>query len=188
MKICIDPGHGGRDPGAIGKLGKKEKDINLGIALKIKGKLETKHNVLLTRTEDIFVGLAQRAAMANAWGADAFISIHCNAASNDTAHGWEIWTSLGNTRADRLATMIAQEWGKVFPNQTIRADWSDGDIDKEAGFIVLMKTRMPAVLIELGFITNQKEAMLLADPEWQDSAAGAIVRGIDKFFAEVGQS
>jgi len=186
-KVAIDPGHGGRDPGAIGKLGEKEKDINLEIALKIKSKLETKHKVLLTRTEDLFVGLAQRAAMANAWGADVFISIHCNAASNDAAHGWEIWTSPGITGADRLATTIAQEWRKAFPKQTMRADWSDGDIDKEAGFTVLMKTRMPAVLIELGFITNRKEAKLLADPRWQEKAAEAIAQGIDGFFAEEGK-
>lgn len=177
-KICIDPGHGGKDPGAVGPKGKKEKDVALAVSLKLKKLLGPKHKVLLTRSEDIFIELYQRAILSNAFGADLFLSIHCNGAGNQSANGFEVWTSRGETRSDGCASIIATEWSKAFSNVNIRGDWSDGDVDKEASFCVLRRTAMPAVLVELDFITNPKMEALLSDDAYQDIMANALYQGV----------
>lgn len=177
-RICIDPGHGGKDPGAVGPKGKKEKDIALAVSLKLKKLLESKHKVFLTRSEDIFIALCQRAIMGNAFGADIFLSIHCNAASSPVAQGFEAWTSKGQTKADRYASVIATEWSKAFSGVNIRGDWSDGDVDKEAGFCVLRRTAMPAILAELDFISNPKMEVLLSNDAYQDLMANALSHGV----------
>ena len=106
------------------------------------------------------------------------MSLHCNAAVSREAHGFEIWTSRGHTRADSLASCISAAWSKEFPTMHIRADWSDGDVDKESGFYVLVNTKMPAVLLETGFVTNAKEAKLLAHPGYQRRIAESMAAGI----------
>lgn len=178
MRICIDPGHGGKDPGAVGPTSKKEKDIVLAVSLKLKKLLEEKHKVLLTRSEDIFIELYQRAIMANAFGADLFLSIHCNAASSPMPQGFEIWTSKGHTKSDRYASVIATEWSKAFSGVSIRGDWSDGDVDKEANFCVLRRTAMPAVLVELDFISNPNMEILLSNNTYQNMMANALSHGV----------
>lgn len=177
-KICIDPGHGGKDPGAVGPKGKKEKDVALAVSLKLKKLLGPKHKVLLTRSEDIFIELYQRAILSNAFGADLFLSIHCNAASSPMAQGFEVWTSKGQTKADGYASVIATEWSKAFTSINIRGDWSDGDVDKEASFCVLRRTAMPAVLVELDFISNPKMEVLLSNDAYQDLMANALSHGV----------
>ena len=177
-RICIDPGHGGKDPGAVGPTSKKEKDIVLAVSLKLKKLLEEKHKVLLTRSEDIFIELYQRTIMANAFGADLFLSIHCNGAGNQSANGFEVWTSKGQTKADGYASVLAAEWSKAFPGVNIRGDWSDGDVDKEASFCVLRRTAMPAVLVELDFISNPKMEVLLSNDAYQDLMANALHQGV----------
>ncbi len=177
-KICIDPGHGGKDPGAVGPKGRREKDVALAVSLKLKKLLEGNYKVLLTRSEDIFIELYRRAIMANAFGADLFLSIHCNAASSPSANGFEVWTSKGHTKADGYASVIATEWSKAFPSVNIRGDWSDGDVDKEASFCVLRRTAMPAVLVELDFISNPKMEVLLSNDAYQDLMANALSHGV----------
>lgn len=184
MRICIDPGHGGKDPGAAGPTGRREKDVALAVSLKLEKLLEPKHKVLLTRSEDFFIELYQRAVLANAFGADLFLSIHCNGASSPSANGFEIWTSRGSTKSDRIATYIARAWSEAFPSGVIRGDWSDGDVDKESNFYVLRRTVMPAVLVEMGFITNPKMEKLLANSAYQDLMASALSRGIEEAFKE----
>lgn len=179
MKLVIDPGHGGSDPGAIGPGGTREKDINLAVSSRLAALLiRKKHEVTLTRTGNVFLSLATRASLANLRKADAFISIHCNAAISPAAHGYEIWTSRGQTRSDALASRITAAWSLEFPSMTIRADWSDGDVDKEAGFAVLVKTAMPAVLIELQFISHPQWEKWLNDKTSQDRMAAAIAAGV----------
>ncbi len=106
--IVIDPGHGGEDPGAIGKYGTKEKDVNLKISLLVKQKLiEEGFNVLLTREEDVFIPLVKRTDFANKNNADIFISIHCNASEKptDTDYGFEVYfLSEKATDPDAVAT------------------------------------------------------------------------------------
>lgn len=182
-KVCIDPGHGEKDPGAIGFMGTKEKDIVLKVAKYLKSLLlKNNYLVMLTRENDKFISLPFRTAISNHFNADIFISIHCNSAINKNAHGFEIFTSQGATKADKLAACIANEWSKNFPNVKIRADWSDGDIDKEAGFYVLKHTIAPAVLIELDFISNLEKERELKDSIYLQKMAQTIFNGIQSYF------
>jgi N-acetylmuramoyl-L-alanine amidase len=106
--IVIDPGHGGRDPGAIGKYGTKEKDVNLNIAFKLAQQLHEKTNlqVILTRKEDEFIPLAERTQIANEKKADLFISIHCNSGLDRNAKGFEIYF-LSERATDQEAEAVA---------------------------------------------------------------------------------
>jgi N-acetylmuramoyl-L-alanine amidase len=180
MKIVIDAGHGGHDSGAVNSgVGVMEKDLNLQIAMALQGWLMTGgHAVTLTRGGDFFLGLGERAAIANGNGADAFISIHCNAAQNTTAKGFEIWTSPGLTSADSLATFIGQAVQANLPRLATRFDFSDGDSDKEGNLAVLRLTKCPAVLVEAGFISNDAEAEWLRQPETIQAVAHAIALGV----------
>ena len=128
--------------------------------------------------------LMRRVNIANDAAADLFISLHCNAAENTAAKGMEVFTSPGETGADPFATMIYEELAAMFPDQLQRTDYSDGDPDKEARFTVLMETNMPAVLVEMGFITNWQEEAELCDPKRQAEIAVAIGRAVDRYAAE----
>lgn len=192
MKIVIDPGHAGRniDPGAVNKIsGLQEADITLMIAKLLEnGLLEDGHEVKMTRNdweEEETDDLSYRTALANSWGADIFISLHCNSAENENAKGYEIWTSPGDTLGDRLATCIYGEIANEFPYMPGRADYFDGDPDKEARFYVLLHTEAPACLIETAFISNSEEASLLADVAWQERYARAIARGVNNYFSSL---
>ncbi len=106
LKVALDAGHGGTDPGAIGPSGIQEKDVTLAIAHKIAPVLAKEGiAVLFTRDDDRFVALEERTARANASGADLFISIHCNAAENRTRHGVE--TYVLDTTSDQIASRVA---------------------------------------------------------------------------------
>ena len=184
MKLVIDPGHGGSDPGAIGPGGTREADINLAVSSRLAALLiRQRHEVVLTRTGDVFLSLATRADLANSRRADALISIHCNAAVSRAAHGFEVWTSRGQTRADSLASSITSFWSVEFPGQRIRADWSDGDVDKESGFYVIRKTSMPAVLLELQFISHPQWERWLRERENQNRMATVIAAGVEAWNA-----
>lgn len=192
MKIVIDPGHAGRniDPGAVNKIsGLQEADITLMISKLLEnGLLEDGYEVKMTRNdweEEETDDLSYRTALANSWGADIFISLHCNSAENENAKGYEIWTSPGDTLGDRLATCIYGEITEEFPNIAGRADYSDGDPDKESRFFVLIHTEAPACLIEMAFISNAEDALLLADVAWQESYARAIARGVNNYFSSL---
>lgn len=182
-KIVDDPGHGGHDPGSVGSTGVQEKVITLAVAKQLADILQSVAEVRLTREDDRALGetlstdLTARANMANSWGADCFLSIHCNSAENRSAHGCEVWTSPGQTQADVLAECIIRAMGKEFPDMTFRRDMVDGDSDKEARFAVLMRTCMPAALIELAFISNPTEEVMLESPSYQARAARAIAEG-----------
>lgn len=187
FKIADDPGHGGRDPGAIGPTGVQEKIITLSVARILAEIFRPVAEVRLTRNDDRALGgtldadLQARADMANNWGADIFISIHCNSAENRNAHGCEVYTSPGQTQADELAECIIRAMEAVLPELTFRKDYIDGDSDKEAEFAVLMRTKMPAVLVELAFISNPTEEALLESIAFQARAARAMAEGIAKF-------
>lgn len=192
MKVVIDPGHAGRniDPGAVNKIsGLQEADTTLMLSKLLENYLsETGYEVKMTRNdweEGETDDLSYRTALANSWGADIFISLHCNSAENENAKGYEIWTSPDDTLGDRLATCIYGEITEEFPDMPGRADCSDGDPDKESGFYVLIHTKAPACLIEMAFISNAEEASLLADVEWQERYARAIARGVNNYFSSL---
>lgn len=177
--ICLDYGHGGHDPGAVGN-GLKEKDLTLAIGKKVKGMLEKQGlKVIETRSDDRYVSLTERANISNRNKADALVSLHVNSASNPNARGFEIFTTRGQTPADKLADEIGKELQGAFPNVPFRADWSDGDLDKEENFTVIAKATAPACLVEMGFIVNAQDAAMLRTE--QDKIAEAIARGIMNF-------
>ena len=179
MKVWIDAGHGGEDSGAVGPSGTRESTIALEISRYVRlGLIDSGCDVALTRDDDSFVSLPTRCAKANAYGADLFLSIHCNAFSNPAAHGFEVWTSRGETAADPIATRLFGSIKAAFPELLPRVDLSDGDCDKESGFAVLRGTNMAAVLIECAFISNVLEERWLRDVGWRMRMAGAIVSAI----------
>lgn len=183
-KGMFDPGHIGHDSGAIGPSGLQERDVTLPVAKKVADILRQVMETRLTREDDkpqrltLNADLKDRADSANDWGANFFVSMHCNSSVNRTAHGCEVYTSRGQTGADVLAECIIKAMEAEFPDMTFRKDYTDGDSDKEAGFAVLTRTLMPAVLVELAFISNPTEEALLESSAYQDRAAQAIARGI----------
>ena len=190
MRIVMDPGHAGRnvDPGAVNAAtGLQEADVALFVSKLVETQLlEAGHEVKLTRTDweqaetdDLNV----RTSLSNDWGADLFVSIHCNSAVSPNAAGYEVWTSPGDTEGDALATCIYAQIAIEFPDRTGRADYSDGDPDKESRFYVLVHTDAPACLVEMAFISNDEEEALLSDSAWQDRYATAIARGVTDYAA-----
>lgn len=172
-KVALDPGHG-KDPGAVGPTGLKEKDVAFDITTRL-GKLLTSNgiNIKYTRTADAFVGLSERAVIANRWGADYFVSVHCNAATTSSASGTETYHYAGSAKGKALANCIQTELVNTLKltNRGI----------KTANFAVLRETSMPAVLAEVAFISNPAEEKKLADSAFRQKAAEAIARGICKY-------
>lgn len=151
--VCIDPGHGGKDPGALGPGGLKEADVVLGVALLLASQLANVATVILTRKDDTFVELGQRCRIANDAKAKLFLSIHCNSAANPAA-GIETFIAAGSTTAQPLGEAVQDAMTDAFPDRADRGL-------KRARFTVLVGTGMPAALAELEFIhTPQGEAFL----------------------------
>lgn len=173
--VCIDPGHGGKDPGAIGPSGLKEKDVNLVIAQGVKKHLESNAEVMLTRMKDEYVNLVARAAMANKASAALFVSIHCNAAANQTANGVEIIHHRDSERGQKLARTLMNYLTPAteLKNRGVKPD--------ERGLAVLRLTEMPAVIIEVGFISNPIEEKLMKDAQWLDRVAHSIANGVTEY-------
>lgn len=172
--IVIDAGHGGKDPGAVnGKM--YEKTAALAIAKKVGKKLQEKgYNVKYTRTKDVYFSLGERCRMSNNWDADIFVSIHLNAAANKEAAGIETWryANVGAT---------TRELAKEVQTELIAATGArDRGVKTSTTFYVLKHTKAPAVLIEAGFISNDKEAKLLFAAKHQDKIAQAIASGVCK--------
>jgi N-acetylmuramoyl-L-alanine amidase len=173
--IVIDAGHGGRDPGAIGSM-IQEKDVNLKTALKLQKELEKQgFKVYMTRSKDEYVNLYDRAGMANGLGATLFVSIHANASASGSANGVEVLYSNDSMSGGKgLATEIQNEMVR-----TLRA--TDRGVVKRTNLVVLRETVMPAVLVELGFLTNAAEQNKLMNDGYLQSSAEAIARGIMEF-------
>lgn len=222
--VVIDPGHGGKDPGAIGINKVQEKDVVLAVSLKL-GELIKKNcpdvEVIYTRSTDDFIGLAERATVANKAKADLFISIHSNVAGSASAKGFEAWV-LGLHKSEAALNVAKLENSSIFMEDGHSSkyeafDPSDPDayiglsmrqnvfLDqslmfadqivkdavsnvhvksrgvKQAGFVVLYRTTMPAVLIELGFLSNNEEEKFLGNPEGQLKLASTIFSSFSKY-------
>ena len=212
--IILDPGHGGKDPGAVSQDGLlKEKDLTLDIAIRAKAKIEEALpdcTVMLTRNKDIFLGLEDRTFVANSMNADLFISIHCNASSQTDAEGIETYflsksdsqksilaaarengipltqvTDLENSLMDRMGSYKTNESVKLATaihdqvtqrlGQTLGLGRNRGI--KAAPLYVLLDAKMPAIMIECGFISNNSEKDKLASPEYRDSIADGVAGG-----------
>ena len=174
--ICLDPGHGGDDPGAV--LGdRQEKDDNLRMALAVRDKLESygfeNLSVMLTREEDTALELQQRVEIANDARATLFISIHRNSGGGQ---GIETWVSAEGLRPEtRLATYI-QEGLAAIPMVKDRGVKSGTASNPLASYYVVGNTKMPACLVELGFIDNVEDLVLFEAAF--DNYAAAIADGI----------
>jgi len=177
--IVLDAGHGAKDPGAISKInGKKEKDFNLSAVLKLKAELD-KHpqiKVHLTRSDDTFLELDERVAFAEKIPgvnvkADVFISIHANSFDNSTANGTETYYIRDNSK--KLAETIHPHLiaGTGLTNRGV----------KTAGFKVIKATTMPAVLLEVGYMSNEKDVKALFDESVQQKLAQELTKGIKAY-------
>lgn len=176
MRGTVNAGHcPGIDSGAIGSSGLQEADVARFVAQKVISYLQNVGHEMQFIQEDELDLICSRS---NNFSSDYFISIHCNSAVNPSAHGTEIFTTLGETAADSLATCVMDQFSQAFPAITVRADYSDGDVDKEAGFYVIKHTDAPAILFEIAFISNPEEERFLADRVQLDQVAAAIARGV----------
>lgn len=169
-KVVIDAGHGGADPGAMGRR-LREKDVVLAVTLKAAALLrQAGVEVFLTRDGDEYLSLGQRRTITNREDPDLFLSIHANAGGG---HGFEVFTTRGKTAADPYAERLFQGYALAFPDRKGRADKVDGDSDKERNFAVLLCTA-PAALFELGFIDTAEGEAFLANEGNQDTMAEAL--------------
>ncbi|MBE9529079.1 MAG: N-acetylmuramoyl-L-alanine amidase [Proteobacteria bacterium] len=216
LTIVIDPGHGGRDPGATGRRGLKEKDVTLKIAKMLRDSLKkrTKARVVMTRTRDVYVPLEERTAIANREEADLFISIHVNASRKRKATGIEsyILNVSEDAESKRLAArensttiselsdlefILSDLVSKAKTNDSVvlanivhtsliktvkkkyRGIKSNGV--KQAPFYVLVGTRMPAVLMELSFISNARDEKRLKSSKYLATLVQGISDGVVKY-------
>ncbi|NJN89389.1 MAG: N-acetylmuramoyl-L-alanine amidase [Leptolyngbyaceae cyanobacterium RM2_2_4] len=168
--VVIDPGHGGRDPGAIGIGGIRESDIVLSISQQVANLLEREGiQSILTRADDRGLELSTRVQMAQRANANYFVSIHANALnmSRPDVNGVEtFYHRSGRELAQSIQNSIMQS-----VNMNNRGV-------KQANFYVLRNTSMPAALVEVGFVTGRDDAAKLRDANFQTTMAGAIARGI----------
>ncbi|MBP2663253.1 MAG: N-acetylmuramoyl-L-alanine amidase CwlD [Firmicutes bacterium] len=181
--ICLDPGHGGSDPGALGPTGTIEKDNTLAIAMLLKEKLEKSGaTVVMTRDSDTEVASAEatdqeelsaRVEVANQSEADLFISIHNDAFTSNTAAGTTTF-HYGDKSSVKLANLIQQILAEKLGTKSRGARF--------ASFYVLRYTDMTSILIEVAFISNTVEEMLLSSVDGRDNAAESICDGILKYF------
>ncbi|MDG0791590.1 N-acetylmuramoyl-L-alanine amidase [Cohnella ginsengisoli] len=173
--VVIDPGHGDGDPGGIGATKKQEKSFNLSLALKVEKllKKQSAFQVVLTRHDDTFIPLSDRATIANKADADAFVSIHANIApGKPTVRGTETYyyTGSGKTLANVMHKHLVQATG-----------FNDRKV-KYASYKVLRETDMPATLLEVGFLSNATEESILFSDSFQNRVAQAIVDGLKDYF------
>lgn len=175
IQVVIDPGHGGTDPGAIAN-NTKEKEINLSVAQQVEQNLKKKGlAVIMTRSRDEYLGLVERANVGTESKATIFVSMHCNSATATSASGIETYYYI-NTDNDYdkdLATCIQ--------NAVIKATDAKSRGVKSANFSVLRNSKIPAALIEMGFLTNVEESTKMNDSEYQAKIAQGVSNGIMNF-------
>ncbi len=176
--IVIDPGHGGSDPGAVGRnYNLTEKFVNLDTALRLARLLENDGaKVVLTRSTDVFIVLSQRVNIAHANNADIFVSIHANAHNDRSIGGTETYynTSFRSQDSYRLASLLQQEMVRELKLRDIGV--------KTAGFHVIRNTQVPSALVELAFLSNAREEELLNQASFRQRSAEAVYRGIVRYF------
>ena len=169
--ICIDAGHGGKDSGAVGN-GVIEKDVALKTALIIGEMLkEQGFDVVFTRTSDVYVQLNERCKIANSKNADLFISVHINSAANENAKGTETLCYSKN----KFAELVQK-------NLVSTLNTNDRGVKERKDLAVLNGTKMTAVLLELGFLSNREEAKMLQNESFIHNVAKSVVVSVCNYF------
>src|SRR5690554_849251 len=170
--ILLDPGHGGIDAGAIGSKGVREKEVNLDVALRLKKLLEEAGaRVVITRNDDFYLGLYERAALANRVGAALAVSLHVNSHPDSRVHGFEIFHHPDCAVARRLA-------GNIFAEMTTGTGLRPISIKTNKDLVFTRETQMPAVLVEMGFLSNPQEETLISQSELRKKLAQSLYQGI----------
>jgi N-acetylmuramoyl-L-alanine amidase len=209
--IVLDPGHGGNDPGAIGPNKLEEKSAVLAIAMRVKSYLAAQSvDVMVTRNDDVFIPLKNRATFANTKEADLFVSIHCNSSPSSTVRGTRsyIYSRVASSKeAAEAAKFENKDMGVLeFLLHDLRKG-ADEDLSIEAAgniqhslvkslalrwepterapFYVLANTNMPSVLVETAFISNPSEAERLNDANFRDKLAHGIAEGIIEYLKKI---
>lgn len=177
--IVLDPGHGGKDPGAIGFGGIYEKTITLDVGLRVKRMLkDAGATVIMSRDKDVYPTLGERVDLANQLNADIFVSIHCNSFHRIDPGGTETYMPRTTRQScAELATAIQYHLVK-------QIQLYDRGVKAE-DFYVLSNTTMPAALVEIAFISRKDEAELLKDPSFLEKAALGIYEGILTYFSQL---
>ncbi len=174
ITVFLDPGHGGRDPGAVHN-GLRESDVNLAIAMRLKNLLENNgYRVIMRRTDDTYMSLDDIAKTANRSGADLFLSIHNNASLSPASAGTETyWSANGVGGSSQFATAVQSNLVGAIgrPNRGV----------KSANFRVIKNTNMTAALVECAFLSNVEEAKLLKNSSFLDKAARGLFNGIHSY-------
>ena len=171
MKIGIDPGHGGFDPGAVGSTRLYEKDVTLAISLELDRLLrQAGLEPVLTRTDDRTVELITRSALLNNQKCDLAISVHINSAARQGADYISTFIQGTGGQAEKLAEKVQAELVKA-------TGWPDGGV-RVKNLHMTRETKMPAILVECGFISNPEQEKLLRQPEMQKKIAQAIAEGV----------
>lgn len=180
--IVIDPGHGRHDPGAISPILKlKEKDIVLDISLKLKKLLENEgFKVYMTREDDTYVELYDRSTIANELGADAFVSVHANAfPRSNSVEGVQVLYYPNDGRDNKTFAAMTRD------SLVEELNTPDKGIIERPRLVVIRETKMPAVLLEVGFLTNPREEKLLSQPDYRQRCAEGSYKGIMEYFNKV---
>lgn len=192
MLVLLDNGHGNDTPGKRSPDGKlMEYAYTREIVKRIHCELGNRGiNSIILVPEDNDISLTERCNRANKYYENDkksfLISIHCNAAGNGgwmTARGWEAWTSVGETKSDKLAEYLYDSAEKYLPGMKIRTDITDGDRDKEKNFTILYKTKCPAVLTENLFQDNKEDVEFMLSEEGKQSIVNLHVEGIVNYLS-----
>lgn len=217
--IVIDPGHGGRDPGAIGRKGTQEKAITYSAAQELKAILTKsgKYKVIVTRSGDQYIAHEERLRIARAGGADLFISIHADSTENKSARGASVYTLADRAKGRSKRLVNSQNWildvdlakqsdpvGDILVDLAQRKTESQseqfadillknlkgrtkliGNSHRRAGYYVLLAPDVPAVLLELGFLSNANDEALLKSKNHRRKILNAVKGSVDQYFKQI---
>ncbi|MDF2591520.1 MAG: Cell wall hydrolase/autolysin [Clostridia bacterium] len=184
LTVVVDAGHGGKDPGAKGVDGTTEKSLNLSVALKLEKLLKSMGiNTIMSRGDDTFIELSDRANRANVNYADFFVSIHYNA-FNKTTNGIETLYYPNVPNED--FTINNKSIADIFHNELLKTTkLASRGITARPNLVVLNKTKMPAILAELGFVSNPTELAIIKTERYKEDAARALAVSVLRYFREV---
>lgn len=218
--IVIDPGHGGRDPGAIGSKGTYEKKITSASAKELQRQLLAtgRYKVIMTRSKDIYVEHSERIRIARAGGADLFISIHADSAGSKSARGASVYTLADRAKGRSKRIVNSQNWimdvdltaqsdpvGDILVDLAQRSTSTQsekfadillkelggathliGNSHRRAGYFVLLAPDVPAVLLEMGYLSNSRDEKLLNSSAHRKKVLKSVTRSINTYFDSQG--